>query len=294
MSTVGLDRLARPGGGFAIVALDQRESLRTMLAEVLGGPVGDERLVRFKLAAVATLGPHASGLLIDRRYGYRRVVDERLLPEGCGLILAADALTQQPGGPVEETDLDLEVSPTQAAAAGVAALKLLLIWRRDEHRGRRLALARRFVAGCAAAGLASVLEPVVRATAAERHAGTFDLNRAILAAAGELGQLRPSLYKAQVPGLGQHDDETTARVCRELTDLLPVPWVVLSQGVPMHAFPRAVEIACRSGASGFLAGRAVWSDCLTGGDPAPLLRQRALPRLHRLTGIVDRYARGWR
>ena len=289
----GLDRLALPGGGFAMVALDQRESLRTMFAEQLGRPVGDDLLLRFKLAAAAELGPLASGLLIDRHYGYRRVVDEHLVPDGCGLILAADALQQRPGEPVEETGLDAAVDPAATAADGTAALKLLLIWRRDERRAQRLAVAERFVTGCRAAKLASVLEAVVRPSPAEQETGRFDLDEAILEAATELAALRPSLYKAQVPGLGQADPASTARTCQELTARIPVPWVVLSQGVPLDAFPQAVEVACRAGAAGFLAGRAIWSDCLAGGDPRPLLRQRAVPRLRRLVDIVDRHARPW-
>lgn len=290
----GLDRLARSSGGFAMVALDQRESLRAMFTEHLGHPVGDEVLRGFKLAAAAELAPDASGLLIDRQYGYRELVEKQQLPASCGLILAADALHQPPGGPVEDTDLDPAVDAAAAARDGAVALKLLLIWRRDARRAARRRLAERFVAGCRDAGLASVLEPVVRPSAEETETGGFDLDTAIVEAATELGALGPSLYKAQVPGLGQADDASTAAVCRELTACLPGPWVVLSQGVPMRAFPRAVRIACRAGASGFLAGRAVWSDCLAAGDPQPALRERALPRLRELAGIVDREARPWR
>jgi sulfofructosephosphate aldolase len=274
-----------------MVALDQRESLRTMFTERLGHPVGDDVLVRFKLAAASELAPDASGLLIDRQYGYRQLVAERRLPAGCGLILAADALDQPPGGPVEDTGLDPAVGTANAAREGAVALKLLLIWRRDERRAARVRLAGRFVAMCRAAGLVSVLEPVVRPAPAD--ADGFDLNVAILQAAAELGPLRPTLYKAQVPGLGRADDATTEAVCRDLTARLPVPWVVLSQGVPMEAFPRAVRIACRSGASGFLAGRAVWSDCLTADDPGPALRELAVPRLRELAAIVDHEARPW-
>jgi sulfofructosephosphate aldolase len=285
-----LHRLSRPSGTFAMVALDQRESLRTMMAEHRSDPVTDERLVRFKMTAAHTLGEYASGLLIDRHYGYHRLVEEDVLPDGCGLILAADALDQPPGGPVEETDLDSEVDPAAAAAEGAAALKLLLLWRRDEHRSRRLRIAERFIAACRAAGLLSVLEGVVRPAPDE---DAFDLNEAIVTAAGELGDLGPSLYKAQVPGLGRADDATTAEVCREITARLPVPWVVLSQGVELDAFPHAVELACRSGASGFLAGRAVWSDTVDADDPAQGLQERSVPRLRALADTVDRYARPW-
>ena len=54
--TVTLDALARPSGTFLMVAMDQRESLRTMLREH-GHDATDERLRRFKLAVARELGP---------------------------------------------------------------------------------------------------------------------------------------------------------------------------------------------------------------------------------------------
>jgi tagatose 1,6-diphosphate aldolase len=42
-----------------------------------------------------------------------------------------------------------------------------------------------------------------------------------------------------------------------------VPWAVLSGGINFPAFLGQVEIACRNGASGFVAGRAIWSEALT-------------------------------
>jgi sulfofructosephosphate aldolase len=67
---------------------------------------------------------------------------------------------------------------------------------------------------------------------------------------------------------------------------------VLSSGVSIEDYPAAVEAACRGGASGFLAGRAVWRDALVA-DPEPVLRERAVPRLQRLADIVDTVARPW-
>jgi hypothetical protein len=58
-----LDALARDGGTFLVVAIDQRESLRRMLGEHHPAPIEDERLVRFKLAVARELAPHASGFL---------------------------------------------------------------------------------------------------------------------------------------------------------------------------------------------------------------------------------------
>jgi sulfofructosephosphate aldolase len=281
-----LAALSRPSGGLAMVAMDQRESLRTMLTPHTPGPVADADLVRFKLAVAGALGPHASGLLIDRNYGFEQVTGERLLPASCGLILATDTLIHpEGGGPALETKLDEAVDPPAVRDRGVAALKLLLIWRRDDARDARLAMAAEFVSRCADAGLLSIMEGVVRPGPGDN----FD--DLLLEAARELGALRPSLYKSQVPRHGHGDPAEVARVCERVTAALPVPWVVLSQGVSIAEFPGAVRIACRAGASGFLAGRAVWSDTLA--DPARLLRERSVDRLRALGDVVDSTARPW-
>ncbi len=75
--------------------------------------------------------------------------------------------------------------------------------------------------------------------------------------------------------------------------MIPVPWVVLSQGVARDDFPAAVRAACRAGASGMLAGRAIWSDLVGSAEPAAGLRARSVPRLRRLAAIVDEHARPW-
>jgi sulfofructosephosphate aldolase len=95
-----------------------------------------------------------------------------------------------------------------------------------------------------------------------------------------------------VPFDGVGPAKAITDACEEITGLLSCPWVVLSSGVTIEAFPAAVEAACQGGASGFLAGRAVWRDAL-GDDPARLLRERSVPRLVELASIVDREARPW-
>jgi sulfofructosephosphate aldolase len=75
---------------------------------------------------------------------------------------------------------------------------------------------------------------------------------------------------------------------------VPVPWVVLSQGVDPARYPFAVEAACKGGASGMLAGRAVWTATLGADDPTELLREHSVPRLQELGAIVDAHGRPWR
>ena len=117
---------------------------------------------------------------------------------------------------------------------------------------------------------------------------------AIVEAARELGDVRPSLYKCQVPMYGRGDPAELERRARAVDAVLPCPWVVLSQGVEPDDFPAAVAAACRGGASGFLAGRALWTSTLGADDPTELLRGLSVPRLQELNGIVDAHGRAWR
>ncbi|WP_432944649.1 hypothetical protein ACQPXM_03480 [Kribbella sp. CA-253562] len=279
---VTLQALSYDDGTFAMVAMDQRESLRTMLAEH-GRPDDPGAIAAFKAAVAEQLAPLASGFLIDAGYD---------APTEPGLILAVDQLTQERGGPVTDTHLDrAQLEELQAAKArGVVALKLLVIWKRDGEQARRLEMAQEFVDVCRTAGLLSVLEPVVQPAPGEDD---FDLDEAIVAGAEALGPTRPDLYKAQVPSRGLGDADAIVKTCERITATLPVPWVVLSNGVARDDFPRAVELACTGGASGTLAGRALWTPALEADDPVPVLATRCRDRLAEIVEIVHRTARPW-
>ena len=290
-----LARLARPSGAFGMVALDQRESLRTILVEgaaVERSAIADATLRAFKVAAARALSPLASALLVDRDYGLAPILEAGALDPRCALLVAADRLTQLPGGPVEETSID-EGAVGPALAAGAIGLKLLVIWRDDGGR-RRAAMVERFVRLCGDAGLISLVEGVVSRPPADRADG-WDGQAAIVEAARELGATGCDLYKAEVPFHGQAEPDDIRQVAARITEAVGCPWVVLSQGVSPERFPAALEAACRGGASGFLAGRAIWSRAigprLDDGAFAAELGRVSVPALARLTEIMDAVAR---
>ena len=281
----GLQALARPSGAFAMLAVDQREAMRAMFAEYQDGPVSDGQVADFKLAAIRALTPHASAVLVDRQFAWERTVAERAVDPGCGLIAAADEFLPGPDELVGDVRIDAAVEPDRVREQGAAAMKLLVLWRPDEPAEQRVAMVRAFVARCQAAGLASIIEPISRKP---RDGRPWDWNAGVLAAASELGGLGADLYKAEVPLHGEGDEAAIRQGCAALTRALPCPWVVLSSGVPQELFPRAVELACKEGASGFLAGRAVWRAVIGQRDMAAALQADAAPRLRALAELVDR------
>ena len=279
------DALTRPSGAFAMLAIDQRESMRAMFGEYQDAPVSDQQLTDFKLAALRALTPLASAVLIDRQFAWRQAVDLKAVAPGCGLIAAADDFIPSADEIVSDVRIDDEVSPQAVKADGAVALKLLVLWRPDESAEARRKMVLDFIGRCRSADLLSIIEPVSRKP---RDGRAWDVNDGIQAAAEELGDLGADLYKAEVPLHGKGGERAVREASARLTRTIQGQWVVLSSGVSPDDFPQAVEWACREGASGFLAGRAVWRNVIGSPDVNRALVDDAATRLARLCEVVDR------
>lgn len=289
--------LRRPSGAFAMLAVDQREAMRLMFAgdapaqadgsvsDEIRTQVPDETLTAFKLEATRILTPYASAALLDRDFVWDQAMEDGAIADTCAPIISADRFIAGNGEVVTAVEIDEAIDYAAVKAQGAVAAKLLVIYREDEPSMPRVDMVHDFVARCQAAGLISIIEPVCKAP---RRGGEWDWNAGVLAAARELGDLGADLYKGEVPLKGVGTDEEILDACRELDAAITSPWVVLSSGVAADDFPRAVELACKAGASGFLAGRAVWRACIGAEDVTTALREDAVPRLQRLVEVVDR------
>ena len=289
-ANVDLSAIARSGGAFSMLAIDQRESLRTLLIAANHGGT-DADMTRFKVAVARTLSPAASGILVDRDYGLEAMTAAGVIAPACGLIVAVDRLIQQPGGPLEDSQLDRPAMALDLSPHGARALKFLVIWRPGDPLAPRRTMVADFVEGCRRAGLLSVLEGLVQ-TPGSSDPEVFDA--AIVAAAAEFAAFEPDLYKTHVPTLGLGTPAKIEELSAVVSRTIRRPWVVLSAGVPVERFATAVEAACRGGASGFLAGRGVWGPSIRTEDPERDLAGSGLERLTELVAIAERHARPWR
>ena len=274
-------------GGFAMLALDQRESLRDMFVRAGHAQVvGDDTLRRFKLEATEILTPHASGVLLDRPLA---VTEERPagIAPGCGLILAADVLHHAPAGQIDFTSLDPLVTPAFIERVGAVAVKLLVIWRAGRGLAERADLVSAFIDIARQAGVASLVEGIVRPDGDGPWTSPRQRDEAIIAAAAELSSFGATIYKAEVPGYSEGDLSRVHGESVRMSQVVGGPWVVLSNGVRQADFAEAVRIACAGGAHGFLAGRAIWSDVIGEQDQGPALRTRSARRLDQMVEIVE-------
>ena len=280
------DSIARPDGGFAMVALDGRASMRAILRDA-GQPHDESDQRAFKATVARVLGPHASALLCDTITGDDAIQVAQGLGD-TGLIVAVDDFTEPRFGPLQDSKLDEAAMAPAVARGGVSALKLYLFWRPEESYEERVEGAKTFVEGCAELGVLSVLEGVITVPV-----GDPAYDDALVRAAEEYGGLAPDLYKTQTPTCGKGDDATIEQQAARITEAVGAPWVVLSNGVPNDRFGDAVAAACRGGASGFLAGRGAWRAAVSAPDPAAELATGGVARIDRLVAAVDANARPW-
>ena len=286
-----LTALARPSGALAMVAVDQREALRGMFAAHQSTPVLDSQLTQFKVDVARELSPYASALLVDQEFGIDAIIDQKVLKNSCGLIAAADLLVGPPGGAATDTAIDPDVDPIRMSDIGSVGLKFLILWRNDESPDMRAQLVQDFNKLCHISSLPSIIEIIVKPP--RDTTKRFNREEEIIIAAREAATWKPDLYKAEVPFHGEGDLNLVMKNADRISEAIGSPWVVLSNGVKQPFFADAVKACAMGGASGFLAGRAVWADIVSSPDIPKALREISIPRLEQLTEIVDTHAKPW-
>lgn len=285
MNKYTIKDITRASGGFAMLAVDQREAMRLMFAAAGAiSPVTDSVLTDFKVNAAKILSPYASAILVDRQFCYPQVVEQQAIAKSCAMIVAADEFIPGNGIPVDSVAIDKKINAQSVKQDGGKALKLLVLWRSDEDAQQRLDMVKAFNELCHSNGLVSIIEPVVRPP---RRGDKFDREQAIINAAKELGDSGADLYKVEMPLQGKGSQQELLAASQRLGEHINMPWVILSSGVDEKLFPRAVRVAMTAGASGFLAGRAVWSSVVGLPDTELMLRDISVPKLQRLGEIVD-------
>ncbi len=159
-----LRSLSNAKGIIAAVAMDQRRSLRKLIANAASVPfeqISDEKLAEFKKCVTEILTPHASAVLLDPEYG-AEAAESRSAK--CGLLLAYEADGYENPRPHRMLALMPEHSVRTLRDAGATGIKILLHYSPlDEARANleKRILIERIGNECAAMQMPFFLEPVL-------------------------------------------------------------------------------------------------------------------------------------
>jgi tagatose 1,6-diphosphate aldolase len=299
----GLSATSTPEGVFTILAFDHRQSFVRMLSPGGAEAPSYEQIVTAKSAVVRALGPHASGVLLDPLYSAAQCIADRALPGQTGLLVAVEETGYTGDAAARANTLLTDWGVAKIKRMGADAVKLLLYYHPDAGllTERQENLAAGVIAACRQADIALFLEAVSYSVdpSVDKSSRAFAAARPALIAdiAGRLGGLGPEVLKLEFPVDPRHDSDPAswARACEAVSQASPCPWALLSAGADFPLFARQVEVACRSGASGYIAGRAVWKEgiAMPPKERDAWLRNVAARRLDTLAEIAARYARSW-
>ena len=142
------------------------------------------------------------------------------------------------------------------------------------------------VADCSEQNVPSIIENLIYPLRDEAPLSPEARADAIIEAAVLIDDLKPSLLKLEYPG--------SPEACKRLASRLTVPWAVLSAGVSSDEFAKVLRVSCdEGGASGFIAGRAIWKETVAMGhdERVKFLSETGRRRMDEYVSIIEGRAR---
>jgi tagatose 1,6-diphosphate aldolase len=275
----GMKAVSNDRGVIAAAAMDQRGSLKTALAKVKGGDVGDREMQEFKILVTEVLTRHASAILLDPEWGLpaskRRTND-------AGLLLAYEKTGYDKTGPGRLPDLLDEWSVRRLKEAGADCIKILLYYTPfdpEDVNNKKHAWVERIGDECRANDIPFFLEFVGYQEGADEKGFEFAKKKPeiVTKSMAELTKDRygVDVMKVEVPinmqfvegtrsftGQKAYTKHEAMDAFRRSADVATRPFIYLSAGVSNAEFTESLELAAEAGTrfSGVLCGRATWKD----------------------------------
>ncbi len=288
----GLQQCANSAGIFTILALDHGDSLLKTIRPEAPETVTFAEAVSIKATVLNALASEASAVLLDPVYGLAPAILHGALPRNVGLLVAAEdgdyATPQRPARLFEGWSVE------KIKRAGAAAVKCFFYYHPDDTNLAQAqeAFVRDLVLECQRYDIPLFAEPLSYNTSPN------DRPRVVIETARNICVLGVDILKVEFPVDVHHEPDQTAwlSACQSLTEACQgTPWVLLSAGVDFDTFADQLRIACQAGASGYLAGRAIWKEAVQLLEQAQqaFLEDVATVRLQQLAQIALEYATPW-
>jgi len=299
----GLQQVADDNGFLTICAIDHRGALQRAMNEQNPDAVTYQDMVDFKLDLCRAMAPYISAVLLDPVYGAAQAVASGILPGHIGLLVSLEKTGYSGEKTARITELLPDWSVEKVKRMGASAVKLLVYFRPDlkDIASRQLELLARVADQCIREDIPLLVEPVsypVEEVGVSSSKFAEMKPELVIETARQITALPIDVLKAEFPAdmNFEQDEKKLLQLCQELDRASRLPWVLLSAGADFKTFKKQVEIACKAGASGFLAGRALWQEGVQirfRKERMNFFNNTAAPRLKELADLVNKYGKPW-
>ncbi|WHY85942.1 tagatose-bisphosphate aldolase [Neobacillus novalis] len=312
-----LKRLSDENGVIGALAIDQRGSLKKMIAAGSASHVGDEGIIRFKELVSEELTPFSTAILLDPEYGLPAA---KVRSRDAGLLVAYEKTGYDATAVGRLPDLLPEWSVKRLKEAGADAVKFLLYYDADEDKkinDYKHVYMERVGSECVAEDIPFFLE-IVSYDAENDNVKSKSYAKVkphkVIEAMREFSkpQYNVDVLKVEVPvdmnfvegyteGETAYSKEEAAAYFKEQSEATELPFIFLSAGVSAELFQETLKFAKESGSTfnGVLCGRATWKDGVapfaTDGEQAgrTWLQDTGKKNIEELNGVLKESASSW-
>lgn len=312
----GLRRLANNDRHFTMLAVDQRPPIKKICAEKRGEETARYEDIRaVKKSMMEVLAPHASAVLADPTYALCDAMTILGPHHGLVVTLEDSIFSETPDGRTSKAIDNWSVEKIRRV--GGDAVKVLTWYRPDQSEATRQAqkdFTKRVGEACAEHDIPFLLEFLVYPFSGDaahttdyveqQGKRTEHVIQTVEEYSGsdfgvDIFKLESPIPAADVPE--PTDSSAGADACRtyyvDLGKAAGRPWVMLSAGASKAAFRNVMHFAYEAGASGFLAGRAIWWDDLQAFPDLDVMKagmaENAVPYMQDLADMTHAKALPW-
>jgi tagatose 1,6-diphosphate aldolase len=310
----GMRRMADSAGRFKMTAVDQRPPIKNPIREKRGvAEAPYEDVAGFKLMLVEELQADSSAMLLDPHFALPKGLSLLSPTKGLIVTLEDSIFTETPGGRLSSEIDDWSVEKIKRC--GGDAVKVLAWYRPDAGKDvlrKQQDFTARIGDACRKYDIPYLFELLVYPLPGEADQTTDYVEMKAKHADHVLESVRVfaddrygiDVFKLEspvpakaVPGLAGEGAAEVQALFDEMGRLAGRPWVMLSAGAGMTEFRKVLEHAYQAGASGYLAGRAIWLrpfqafpdwDAIRAG-----LRAESVPYMRDLNTLTDAKALPW-
>ena len=285
----GYQQICGRDGAMMVIAADQRGGMRKIMAATPAeeAAITEAMLGETKADLTRHLASQATCILLDPVCAVPLVVEEGVLARDTALLIGLDAsgYDTTPEG-IRLSRLVPGVDARRVRSLGGTGGKIMVYLRPDRPGAdaHNIDILKRCIDDFGREDLLLVVEFLTYDMPGESKADYKAAFPKLIEDGTRIClDLGSKVLKLPFPG--------TAEACANVSAMCgDVPWAVLSAGVDHETFVGQVETAMRNGASGVIAGRALWKDCIS--LDRSVTRDRltsvAVPRLREIQDVIAR------